>query len=229
MPLAYYGPASGAGIVFSHQRELVGDNPRFGVLGLGAGSLACFSLPGQKLTVFEIDPAVLELSRNGTFTYLSECAPDARVVLGDARLELAREPRGSFDLLAIDAFSSDSVPMHLFTHEAFGVYLDALSPDGVMMVHISNNFIDLEPALAAELKARGLAYAARFDNPADQSDYWPTNWVAVSRNPAQIAKIKALAPEYEWRELAKPAPRVWHDDYASILPYITWTNFLGIR
>lgn len=229
VPLAYYGPGSGAGIVFGHPRELVGAGARFGVLGLGAGSLACFRQADQQLTVFEIDPAVLALSRQRRFTYLSDCAPDVRVVLGDARLELAQEPRGSFDLLAIDAFSSDSVPLHLFTHEAFGVYLDALSQRGIMMVHISNNFIDLEPALAAELKARGLAAAVRDDNPTDTADYWPTSWVAVSRDPAQIAWIKALTPVQEWRPLAKPAPQVWRDDYASILPYVTWTNFLGIR
>lgn len=229
MPLAYYGPGSGAGIVFGHPRELIGPAARFGVLGLGAGSLACFRQPDQPLTVFEIDPAVLALSQHHRFTYLDECAPDTRVVLGDARLKLAQEPRGSFDLLAIDAFSSDSVPLHLFTHEAFGVYLDALSERGIMMVHISNNFIDLEPALAAELQARGLAAAVREDYPADTTDYWPTSWVAVSRDPAQIARIKALAPAPEWRPLGKPAPQVWRDDYASILPYVTWTNFLGIR
>ena len=229
VPLAYYGPGSGAGIVFGHPRELIGPGARFGVLGLGAGSLACFRQPDQPLTVFEIDPAVLALSRQRRFTYLGDCAPNARVVLGDARLELAQEPHGSFDLLAIDAFSSDSVPLHLFTHEAFGVYLDALSERGIMMVHISNNFIDLEPALAAELKARGLAAAVRDDYPADTADYWPTSWVAVSRDPAQIARIRALAPTLEWRPLGKPAPQVWRDDYASILPYVTWTNFLGIR
>ena len=229
MPLAYYGPGSGAGIVFGHPRELIGPAARLGVLGLGAGSLACFRQPDQPLTVFEIDPAVLALSRQHRFTYLDECAPNARVVLGDARLELAQEPHGSFDLLAIDAFSSDSVPLHLFTHEAFGVYLDALSERGIMMVHISNNFIDLEPALAAELQARGLAAAVREDYPDDTTDYWPTSWVAVSRDPAQIARIKALAPALKWRRLGKPAPQVWRDDYASILPYVTWTNFLGIN
>ncbi len=229
MPLAYYGPNSGAGIVFGHAGALLGEQARVGVLGLGAGTLTCFAQAGQTWTVFEIDPAVVELSRNGTFTYLQLCAPTARIVVGDARLELARQPRGSFDLLAIDAFSSDSVPMHLFTHEAFGVYLDALSEHGVMMVHISNNFIDLEPALSAELQARGLAAALRDDNPQADTDYWATSWVAVSRDPAQIARIKALVPAAEWRALGQPASTVWRDDYASILPYITWTNFLGMR
>ena len=229
IPLAYYGPGSGAAIVFGNARGLLGPRARVGVLGLGTGTLACFAQGDQPWTIFEIDPAVLELSRNGTFTYLPLCAPQARVALGDARLELAKAPRGSFDLLAIDAFSSDSVPMHLFTHEAFGVYLDALSPNGVMLVHISNNFIDLEPALAAELTARGLAAALRDDNPQRDTDYWATSWVAVSRDPAQIARIKALDPDTPWRALGPPAPAVWRDDYASFLPYVTWHNFLGMR
>ena len=229
LPLAYYGPGSGAAIVFGNARDLLGPRARIGVLGLGTGTLACFAQADQPWTIFEIDPAVLELSRNGTFTYLPLCAPQARVALGDARLELAKTPRASFDLLAIDAFSSDSVPMHLFTHEAFGVYLDALSPTGVMLVHISNNFIDLEPALAAELKARGLAAALRDDNPQRDTDYWATSWVAVSRDPAQIARITALDPDAPWRALGPPAPTVWRDDYASFLPYVTWHNFLGMR
>ena len=228
-PLAYYGPGSGAGLVFGSARDLFGPQARVGVLGLGTGTLTCFAQGDQPWTIFEIDPAVLHLSRNGTFTYLDLCAPQAKVVLGDARLELAKMPRGGFDLLAIDAFSSDSVPMHLFTHEAFGVYLDSLSEHGVMMVHISNNFIDLEPALAAELKARGLSAALRDDNPPAETDYWATSWVAVSRDPAQIERIKALDPDAPWRPLGKPAASVWRDDYASFLPYVTWHNFLGMR
>jgi spermidine synthase len=199
------------------------------VLGLGTGTLACLASPGQTWTFFEIDRAVLRLSRGGSFTYLDLCTPQAKVVLGDARLELERTPHGSFDFLAIDAFSSDSVPLHLFTHEAFGVYLDALSPKGVMMVHISNNYINLEPPLAAEIRARGLTAAMRFDNPEAGKEQFASQWVAVSRDPAQIAKIRSLAPQYQWTALGKPAPRVWRDDHASVLPYITWTSFLGIE
>jgi spermidine synthase len=226
-PLAYYGKGSGVAIVMRSARVLLGDKPHIGVLGLGTGTLACLSGPGQDWTFFEIDLAVLRLSRGGSFTYLKECTPQARVLLGDARLELARQPHGSFDFLAIDAFSSDSVPLHLFTHEAFGVYLDALSPSGVMMVHISNNYINLEPPLAAEIKARGLSAAMRFDNPEAGQELFASEWVAVSRDPAQIARIRSLAPQYEWRALGSPAPAVWRDDHASVLPYVTWTSFLG--
>ncbi len=228
-PLAYYGEGSGAGIVLRLAPQLLGDRARIGVLGLGTGSLACLARPGQDWTFFEIDQAVLHLSRNGSFTYLQDCAPKAKVVLGDARIELTRQPRGAFDFLAIDAFSSDSVPMHLFTHEAFGVYLDALAPRGVMMVHISNNYIDLEPPLAAEIRARGLHAAMRFDNPDRALEQFASQWVAVSRDPAQIARIRRLAPNFEWKALGKPAPAVWRDDHASVLPYVTWTNFMGIE
>lgn len=229
VPLTYYGPGAGAAIVFSHADRLWDRPAQVGVLGLGTGTLACFARPGQRWTVFEIDPAVVRLSTGGTFTYLSQCAPTARIVLGDARLKLAQLPAAGFDLLAIDAFSSDSVPLHLFTDEAFGIYLRALSPTGVMMVHISNRFIDLEPALSAELRARGLAAAVRDDLPDENSEWSPSTWVAVSRDPAQITRIKALAPQRQWREVGRPAPRLWRDDHASILPYVTWANFLGKR
>ncbi|MBX9645204.1 MAG: hypothetical protein K2W91_14045 [Novosphingobium sp.] len=228
-PLAYYGTGSGVAIVMDLAPQLLGERARIGVLGLGTGTLACLASPGQDWTFFEIDQAVLRLSQDGSFTYLAECAPKARVLLGDGRLELERLPKASFDFLAIDAFSSDSVPLHLFTHEAFGVYLGALSPKGVMMVHISNNYINLEPALAAELAARGLFAAKRFDNPQPGQELFASEWVAVSRDPAQIARIRSLAPQYQWTALGKPAPRVWRDDHASVLPYVTWTSFLGIE
>ena len=130
-------------------------------------------------------------------------------------------------MLAMDAFTSDSVPLHLFTHEAFGVYLRALSPRGVIMVHISNRFIDLEPPLAAELKARGLHAMVRDDYPDENSEWTPSSFVAVSRDPQQLSKIARSAPDKPWRPLVAPAPRIWTDDHASILPYVEWQNFLG--
>jgi len=149
------------------------------------------------------------------------------VVLGDARIALGRVRAGSFDLLAIDAFSSDSIPLHLFTHEAFGVYVDALAPRGILLVHISNRFIDLEPALAAEVKARGLHAAVREDEPPEGTQWTPSTWVALVRDPAQLKALEQAAPAMSWRPLKPPAPRLWSDDHASILPYVTWANFLG--
>lgn len=226
-PTTYYGPGSGAGIAFANAQGLFGANARIGVVGLGAGTLACYRKPGQRWSFFEIDPAMVEYSRDGTFTYIADCAPDAKMVLGDARLELAGLPKGSFDLLAVDAFSSDSIPLHLMTDEAFGVYLDALSPSGVLLVHISNRFVELEPALAAVAKNRGLALAVRNDNPEDHTVLTPSSWVALSRNPAQINALGTFDPRQRWEPPEKPAPHVWTDDHASILPYIRWDNIFG--
>jgi hypothetical protein len=227
LPMTYYGPGSGVGIAFANAQRLFGYNARIGVVGLGTGTLACYHLPGEKWRFFEIDPAVLEYSRNGTFTYVADCAPDAQVVLGDARLEMANMPKGSVDLLAVDAFSSDAIPLHLLTDEAFGVYLDALSEQGILLVHISNRFIELEPVLAAVAKKRGLAVAIRDDNPPDRNVFTPSSWVAMSRDPAQLKALEAKAPAFPWKPLQKPAPRAWTDDHASILPYIRWRNLFG--
>ena len=226
-PLTYYGPGAGAGIVFGNGSALFASSPRVGVLGLGVGTLACFNRPGWAMTFYEIDPLVLHKSRDGTFTYLQRCAPQAPVIIGDARLAIASAPPGSFDLLAVDAFASDSVPLHLFTHEAFGTYLRALSPHGVMMVNISNRFIELEPPLAAEVHARRLFALARDDAPDPDSEFTASTWVAISRDPEQMRRITVIAPDKPWRPLTPPAPRVWTDDHASILPYVRWHNFLG--
>ncbi len=227
MPLTYYGPGSGAGIAFWHARILFGPRPAIGVVGLGTGTLACFAQPGESWQFYEIDPAVLELSRNATFTFVRDCTPAAKVVIGDARLELAKARPGSLDLLAIDAFSSDAIPLHLLTDEAFGVYLQALSPRGVLLVHISNRYIELEPVLAATVRARGLHAALRDDEPPEGSELTGSSWVAISRDPAQLKALQRLAPAMPWTALKPPAAKVWSDDHASILPFIRWHNFLG--
>lgn len=227
LPMSYYGPGSGAGIGFANASRLFPLQPKLGVVGLGTGSLMGYARPDQAWTVFEIDQTVLGLSQRRHFTYLSHCAPQAKVVLGDARIALGRTRAGAFDLLAIDAFSSDSIPLHLFTHEAFGVYLDALSPRGILLVHISNRYIELEPALMAEVAARGLHAAVREDAPPAGGPWVASTWVAVSRDPDQLKAMAALAPAMPWRKPGPAAGRVWTDDHASILPYVTWRNFLG--
>ena len=229
MPLSYYGPGSGVGIGFANASQLYPRKPRLGVVGLGTGSLAGLARPGQDWTMFEIDEAVLNLSHQGKFTYLRDCAPQAKVVLGDARINLAKVRAGSFDLLAIDAFSSDSVPLHLLTSEAFGVYLDALAPQGILFVHISNRYINLEPPIAAEVKRRQLHAAAREDHPPGESPWTASTWIAITRDPGQLKALSAVAPAMAWRPLQAPAKQPWTDDHASILPYVTWANFLGSK
>src|SRR6202007_1860608 len=132
------------------------------------------------------DPAVLKLSLNRTFTYLVDCARRPEVALGDARLELGQAAPGSFDVIAVDAFSSDAIPLHLLTDEAFGVYLRALSPKGVLLIHISNRFIELEPVLSAVARHRGLTARLRDDNPEDRTLLTPSSWVVLTRDPNQL-------------------------------------------
>jgi len=225
VPVTYYGATSGAGMAFSHANALFGPNPRIGVVGLGTGTLACYFRPGSAWRFFEIDPAVLGLSTDGTFTYMRDCAPQAQTIIGDARLELAKFRGGSFDLIAIDAFSSDAIPLHLLTDEAFGIYQRALDPRGLLLVHISNRYIELEPALAALAKKRGLTAVIR-DDIASGALLTPSSWVIIARNPARIDELRRLEPRLGLRPLLPPAPRAWTDDYASILPYIRWHNLL---
>ena len=223
-PMSYYGPTSGAALGLAQAQPFYGQAARVGVVGLGAGTLSCAKRPGESWRFFEIDPAVLRYSRDGTFSYVARCAPDAKVVIGDARIELARMPGGSLDVLAVDAFSSDAIPLHLLTNEAFGVYFDVLAPRGLLLVHISNRYIELEPVLAAIGKRQGLTFAKRDDNPSDRTYVTPSTWVALSRDPAIIAALGKATPSTPWTPLLPPAGQVWSDDHASILPHLRWDN-----
>ncbi len=226
-PISYYGAKTGIGIVLAHAQQLYGPAARIGVVGLGTGTLACLHRPGEQWRFYEIDPEVLEFSRRRDFTYLADCAPDAQVLIGDARLELAKAAPASVDVLAIDAFSSDSIPLHLLTDEAFVVYLRALQSEGLLVIHISNRFIELEPVLAAAAKRHGLFAAVRNDNPGNQLLYTPSSWVVLARDSARLAEVQALAPESPFDRLMPPAQQPWTDDHASILPFVRWHNLMG--
>ncbi len=223
----YYGPSSGVGLALSNAEVLFGPAARIGVVGLGAGTLACYHRPGQRWRFYEIDPAVVRYSRDRTFTYLADCAPDARVILGDARLELAKASKGGLDILAVDAFSSDAIPLHLLTQEALRVYLDALSPKGLLLVHISNRYIDLQPVLAATAKRQGLHTMVRSDNPVGKDLLTGSVWVLLTRDPQQVIAVQAGSAGHPWEALPAPAGRVWTDDHASVLPYVRWHNLMG--
>lgn len=228
-PTTYYGPTSGVGLAFSQAQALFGPGARIGVVGLGAGTLACYKRPGELWRFYEIDPAVLAYSRNRTFTYLSDCAPDAEVVLGDARIELAKAQRGGLDLLAVDAFSSDAIPLHLLTDEALGVYLDALSPRGLLLIHVSNRFIELEPVLAAAARRRGLNAMVRVDDPDRSGMLTGSVWILLTRDPKQIIAVQARSDGHEWRRLPAPAARAWTDDHASVLPFVRWDHLVKLK
>jgi hypothetical protein len=226
-PLSYYGASSGAGLVFAKAPAMFGPQARIGVVGLGGGSLACYAHPGQNWTFFEIDPVVWDYSRDGTFTFMSDCTPGARVIIGDARLELAKMPGAGFDVLAVDAFSSDSIPLHLLTKEAIGIYTGALAQDGVLLIHISNRFMRLEPAIAALAKDRGLSALRLLDRPKGSALTRPSLWVALARRPETLRKLTEAGGDPRWRALMAPEGPAWTDDYASILPYILWRRLLS--
>ncbi len=241
-PTTYYGSQSGVGLILARAEALAGPDAAIGIVGLGAGTLACYRKAGQDWTIFEIDPVMVDIARDpAKFTFLSDCAPDASIVVGDARLQIASQPPGRFDIIVIDAFSSDAIPLHLLTSEAIGIYARAMKPDGILLVHISNRFFGLEPVLAAEAKARGWSAAIRMDpgpqSGSDLSDLTASNWVALTATPDRMAQLTGgIRPREEafadgaWVALAaEPNFDRWTDDYSSTLPVLIWKNIIGGR
>jgi len=215
LPRSYYAPVTPIGQAF----RLYSDAHRVGIVGLGAGSTACYSRPDQDWTFFEIDPLVAKVATDPSrFTFMSSCRPGAKIVLGDARIELARLPSDSFDLLLLDAFSSDSVPTHLLTAEAMKLYLDRLSPEGVLVFHISNRHLRLDRVVARVAQAAGaeaLIQKHKADARTLRSFADATSIVVlVSKNHAALERARAAG---QWRQLEADAYRPWTDGYSNIV------------
>ncbi len=223
-PTSYYAPKSGVGLAMVSLPALFGDKARVGVVGLGAGTLACYAKPGQQWKFFEIDPVVIGIARNpAQFTFLSRCAPDVPIVVGDARLTLTQDRGAPFDLLAIDAFSSDAIPMHLLTQEAFAIYGQKLTKNGLLLVHISNRYLDLEPVLASLVDTgwSGMIRAYGISDAEKKRNLTSSIWVALSHDPSTLDKLKAVSNTEGWRPLkARAGFTPWSDDYSSILPLL---------
>lgn len=213
-PLTYYAPETPIGQAFSTYRE----EGTYGVVGLGVGSVACYAKPGQDWVFYEIDPIVVDMAKDPSrFTFLSECQPDGRIETGDARIKLAHEAAGLFDLLLLDAFSSDAIPAHLVTREAMALYLDKLAEDGVFVAHISNRHIDLEPVFAGLAEAEGaVAYVQRFKPTKEQSERYtlPSNVMVFARSEAVL---EPLLRSGLWEKAEYDGKRLWTDDYSNIL------------
>ena len=202
---------------------LYGSAARIGVVGLGTGTLACYARPGQSWRFYEIDPVIVRIARDtGQFSYLRRCQPDPVIRIGDARIRLAAEAPASLDLLALDAFSSDAVPAHLLTREAFATYARVLSPRGLLLVHISNRFVDLEPLVAAAAREGGWAIARMSYVPTDldrEAQATASVWLALSRDACVLKTLEAQGGD--WTPAVAPAGlAAWTDDYSSILPFI---------
>ncbi|WP_370179019.1 fused MFS/spermidine synthase [Alteriqipengyuania sp.] len=226
-PTSYYGPTSGVGLALSAAGDIYGEDADIGLIGLGTGTLACYREPGQDYSFYEIDRTVVGYSETGVFSYLKDCAPDAQIHMGDARLVLESEPAQQYDILAVDAFSSDAIPLHLLTREAMHTYGRALKPDGLMLIHISNRYVDLRPVIAAHAMENGWIGLMR-DDPADpENGVSASFWIAISSDGVPMAKLLQAYPEVDWVELGRPHRPVWTDDFASILPLLAWDTILG--
>jgi hypothetical protein len=222
-PLAYYYPTGPIGQVLrEYQKE---PQARIGVVGLGAGALVAYAVAGQKWTFYEIDPVVVKLATNTAFfSYLSDAPVKADVVLGDARLSLAADRDKKYDLLILDAYSSDGIPMHLVSREALSLYLNHLSPDGILAFHISNVHLDLEPVFANLAHDARLACLTRDDTKLTSEESVlgksPSTWLVMARRTADLDK---LAGDVRWTSSRRgEGDRVWTDHYSSLSSIFRW-------
>jgi spermidine synthase len=211
-PTTYYEPTSGVGVAIASRQKPV----RVGVIGLGTGTIAAYGRAGDVYRFYEIDPDVLRVARND-FTYLSDSAAKVEIVLGDARLNLEREPSQRFDVLVVDAFSSDAIPVHLITREALAAYLRHVGDDGIVAFHVSNRFLDLVPVVARIAKENGTHALLVQDNPDEDEDRRSrTDWVLVSRDPKALRRPAMAEAETETPK-DRPEWRTWTDDYSNLV------------
>ena len=220
LPTAYYGEKTGVGCVM---RSLSAEHRRIGIVGLGVGTLAAYATSGDYLRFYEINPEVERLARLH-FTYLANCAAQVEVALGDARLSLEKEPPQNFDLLVLDAFSSDAIPIHLLTREAFALYQQHLKPNGVIAVHISNNYLDLEPVIASV--AEHFAYhVVLVETKVSPDEWWllPTLWMLLSRD-RQILRHPLIEAAARPVRTDPANVHLWTDDFASIYPILRFQS-----
>ena len=210
----YYHEDSGIGAAI----RSIGERPaRVGVIGLGTGTIAAYGRPGDVYRFYEIDSHVMQIALH-EFTYLGDSQAKIELALGDARLTLEREAPRNFDVLAVDAFSSDAIPVHLITREALGVYLKHVKPDGIVAFHVSNRFLDLVPVVARLAKEHGAHAALVRDDPDEEEDprRSRTDWVLVARDPAAL-KRAAIVERGAAEPEDRPDWRTWTDDYSNLI------------
>jgi hypothetical protein len=216
-PLTYYHRGSPIAQVFATRAGTV---KSVGAVGLGTGTLAAYVEPGQQWTFYEIDPEVERIARDPRyFTHLDRCGASCRVVIGDARLSL-QQRTDTHDLIVLDAFSSDSIPIHLLTREAVQIYLSRLKPNGVLAIHVSNNHLDLLPVVAGAMRELKLAGRFQFQGSSDLiTGKYGSQWTALARSEAALG---ALATDGSWKHLPASDERAWTDDFSNIWRVIRW-------
>ncbi len=217
MATSYYAEDSGVGLAI---RYCCGTHsPNIGVIGLGAGTIAAYGRPGDRIQFYEINPAVEPIARN-VFTYIRDSGAQVSVIPGDARTSLAAEPPQQFNVLAVDAFSGDAIPLHLLTTQALALYRRHLAPGGIIAFHISNRHVDLGPPIWVLANRAGMQSRIVTSYAVDARDEFTATWMLVSDNTAFFAQPEVL-------ERSSPAPpnsslRPWTDDFSSLLPVLRW-------
>jgi len=218
-PTTYYGPDSGVGIVL---RECFPAPKHVGIVGLGVGTVAAYAKQGDTFRFYEINRQVADIAES-LFFYLREAHGAMRIVEGDARLSLERETGPPFDVLVLDAFSGDAIPVHLLTREAIELYRKHLNPNGVLAFHVSNNYLDLAPVVRQLANAIGYQSVLVKSDEDDDELILPADWVLVTNSSAVLdnASVKAHSAPTTSRENL----RMWTDDYNNILQILRTPKF----
>ena len=195
---------------------------RVAVVGLGSGQLACYAKEGQDWTFYEIDPMVERIARDPRYLqFLANCGEGSRVVLGDARVTLGNAPDGAYDVLIVDAFSSDSIPMHLLTREALALYLRKLAPGGRVLFHISSRTLNLAPVIGALAADAGVPARILIDDPPVGTSLWRHSAATVVAVAGRGGDLGYLTTEDGWKELPPAKPEfLWTDQRADLLRVI---------
>jgi len=221
-PLTYYYKGGPLGDIFA----TVAQKPvrRVAMVGLGTGTIACYGRPDEFWTFYEIDPMVARIARTPRyFSYLRDCAPRTNIVIGDARVSLGAAADGEFDIIVLDAFTSDAIPAHLITREAVALYLRKLNDSGVVAFHISNRYLDLRPviiALANDARVAGALGERSPDSEGRGKLYYGSRWMVLARNRETLAELVKIDG---WHQLGTwPESRLWTDDYTDVLGAIKW-------
>jgi spermidine synthase len=220
-PTTYYARDSGVGIAMRNCCGPSGNSGprRIGVIGLGAGTMAAYGQPGDTIRFYEINPAVAPIA-NTLFTYLRDSAAKIEIVPGDARTSLAAETPQQFNVLVIDAFSGDAIPLHLLTTQAVTLYRSHLAAGGILAFHISNQHVDLGPEIALLAQSAGMQ-ARRVSSPANpDTGAFSSTWILVSADPAFFLKPEVFNSSHALDQ--NPKARLWTDDYSSLLPLLRW-------
>ncbi|GLH79511.1 hypothetical protein SSBR45G_44200 [Bradyrhizobium sp. SSBR45G] len=216
-PITYYHKDGGIGRAISAIRERKGAPLKVAVIGVGAGTLTCAAEPGESWSYFEIDQTMVDTASDPKyFSYIRNCAPDFKPVIGDARLTFAKEPDGAYDLIIVDAYSSDAIPIHLATEEAMAIYKAKLAPQGAVVMHVSNRHLELESVVVGIADANDMkSWVYNEDSGRDDEYIFSTDVVISAREEADVGK---LASSDKWTETEPTdGERVWTDDYSNIL------------